>query len=611
MAEITYPLNTPFITGSGSEPQADSANLPVSVNGRGFLIDNFSGDGMMYQRFMRQSIQLLNTQQAQSSADQSLIAPEVWRRSIESWASGAGQPKYDKRESLPERYESSSGMDPWTRWTLRPLNRTTLARTLPAGRCKVSQGNGVTLFCVGTQGYWFDGATYASITFTSAVIDATSDGNFHYTLHTNKEIRKWTDSITSVVFATAPATPVIDKSMLAVVKGFLMLGLANVLYDATSGTPAVVMTHPLASFVWLRACDGLTVAYFLGGSGDKWHILRSAVDATTATKLTPPAVAATLPDGEVALEVASYQGFVLVGTSKGWRFANPAGDGALTYGRLIHTQVPVRCFEGQDRFVWFGMDGQVSPARAPLLGRADLSTFVGDLVPAAADDLQGGTSGAVAYVGTAPNGLRLYAVEGEGVYAEQAIPIASATLTQGAIDFGANDSKKGLYAQVFNEPIAGGTYSVEAFYDGSLTADSIGAGTSFGSVSSGNMGLREKFTSVSLRITIAPDATSNLYPIINRVEVRSVPIPGSANEWRIPLVVKDTIEYDGATYSRSAEEDFDMLLGLVNSRATFAYREGSRQYQLFATEYAWMPQHLTESMTSFEGTFVLTAREVL
>ena len=49
-----------------------------------------------------------------------------------------------------------------------------------------------------------------------------------------------------------------------------------------------------------------------------------------------------------------YAGFVLIGSSKGVRFAVPGGNANLTIGALIETDEAVRCFEGQGPHVWFG-----------------------------------------------------------------------------------------------------------------------------------------------------------------------------------------------------------------------------------------------------------------
>ena len=129
--QITWPLAEPFYTGPGAVP-IEEVGLPCAVNGRGFLIDFSDQPGYLY-RFRQTSVNLLNTQQAASGGDQSQVPPEVWRRSIESWNGGAGQSEYDRSDSVPTRFRSSSNVDVWTPWQVSLLHDTTQVLNLPPG----------------------------------------------------------------------------------------------------------------------------------------------------------------------------------------------------------------------------------------------------------------------------------------------------------------------------------------------------------------------------------------------------------------------------------------------------------------------------------------------
>jgi hypothetical protein len=93
------------------------------------------------------------------------------------------------------------------------------------------------------------------------------------------------------------------------------------------------------------------------------------------------------------------------------------------------------------------------------------------------------------------------------------------------------------------------------------------------------------------------------------VEFRAVAVPGRSSEWKVPLLVHTAIDFENATEGRDVISDYDALISLVETRRTFAYREGSRQYVVYATDFVWAPRFLTEDGRTFQGTFLLTMRE--
>ena len=125
---------------------------------------------------------------------------------------------------------------------------------------------------------------------------------------------------------------------------------ANQLYEVTSGTPALVYTHPQTAYRWTDGTDAPDGTYFLGGAGDKYQVHRLIVD-DSGTLLTPT-VAVTLPDGEIGYCISEYLGFIFIGNMSGIRMAL-LNNGLLTLGALIETNSPVYDFEGQNQFVWY------------------------------------------------------------------------------------------------------------------------------------------------------------------------------------------------------------------------------------------------------------------
>jgi hypothetical protein len=601
--EITETFEEPFYTGSAAAALPEKTGYDVALDGRGYMID-----WTAQIPYSRRSVALLNTQQAQSGGDQSQTPPEIWRRSIESWHQGNGQARLDRDDSLPYRFSVSEGVDVWTPWQVSLLHSVTIAQTLDDGFSRTLTIDGYVVVIVGDTGYWYDTSaqTWTEVDFGDDVVDAASDGSTIYLLLDDGTVDTYTaPAVTATLVSSAVSDFSTTRSMIAVIKGFLVIGNLNILYDATSGTPAEIYTHPNAGWNWKAGCDGQNVGYLIGGTGDRWHVFGVPLkdDATT---LDPPTIATTLPDGEIPTTLASYLGYVLIGSQRGFRLAQADGSGALTYGRLVVTDAPVECFEGQDRFVWFGRSVPDSKAG---LGRADLSTFTSPLTPAVANDLSqadGGRVGGCATVGD----RRLFVVDGVGVFLEDLTGyVDSGYIEMGGLTFGSTDLKQGTYAQVFYEKITnGGTIYLDYRADGG-TWETIGQSVS--GVTMGNVPLTKSFTTVEIRVRLEPDTVDGTHtPVLNRTEVRALVIPGRASEWTIPLIVADVLQYEGATEPRDIISDFDHLLGLAQSRKPFILREGIRNVGVFATDYYWFPMKESEGMRSHEGTFVLTLKEI-
>jgi hypothetical protein len=365
--------------------------------------------------------------------------------------------------------------------------------------------------------------------------------------------------------------------------------------------------------------------------GDRWHVFGMSIKPS-GSALDPPVVAATLPDGEFAYSLATYLGYVLIGVNSGWRFGMPESSGAVTYGQLIETPGPVRCFEGQDRFVWFGMSmrrpvgpvtktqdsGRTVFSDSAGLGRADLSVFVAPMTPAAASDLTGPHYGevyAVASVGDEYDGYgkRVFSISsptGGGVYVEDDHLCPTGYLDSGSMSFNSGDLKMGLYAQVYHETLYGEVV-LEMANDLDGTFVEMGRNSRRGSIAMENIRYPRAFHAVDQRIILNRDAEDpTLGPRITRTEFRAVNVPGRATEWRIPLFVHEDTHYRNAEKTRDVVSDYDFLLSLVQSRKEFIYREGDRFWRLHAFDFTWVPYRLTSDAKTYQGTMLLTCREI-
>jgi len=602
-------------------------SMPVSVDGRGFMVDMDPNLGY-YHSFQRTTVSLLNTQQSQSGMDQSVVSPEVWRRTMDSWHMGAQQKHLDREDSVVARYSRSIGIDPWDKYGARLLHSVDQIVGLGEGAEARLEAIGSRLFAMydSTVYSWADPTTAPDETHAlpASGLSICSDGEALYVLCSDGSINRRAASGTWSTFATVTLAST-TKVMLAYVKGHIVLGNGPSLYDVTSASPSLIYTHPLADWWWRDASEGLSVIYILGGMGDRWHLHSVGINTTT-TALQPPVVAATLPDGEVAYAVATYLGYVLIGVNGGWRFGMPDSTGAVTYGRLVRTEKPVLCFEGQDRFVWFGLsygsgisDSEGVYCESAGIGRLDLSSFVAPMTPASSSDLAtptstvGVTRSVVSLVDPTIEGFgrRVFSVDGVGIYLESDLYVGTGYLETGEATFASNDKKMGLYAQVFHDPLANGQEVDAAVkYESSVGWLGLGSNAADGSTSMGNLDLHEPFNTLDMRITLLCGAGAASTPTLRRTEFRAVDIPGKASEWRIPLIITDQSNWDDVPHAQSVTSDYDFLVALVQQRKQFIFREGDRLNELVAVDFLWRPLNLAEDRSFFRGDFILYAREI-
>jgi hypothetical protein len=646
--QITALPNEPYFEAPLGDKPDEPWNFPVSIDARPFLVDTTL---TYYQAFARRAVQLLNTQNTgDKTGDSVALPPEVWRRNMDSWHLGMGQERFDRTDSLDHRYHDSRHISPWDQWGISLLPETTKAMNLPAGPSRMVVVNNVDVFVgCGTDGHWFVGGVRGvaptNFPLPADLLDACSDGARLYVLLSNGEIHTiLPGALTTTHYATLPVIPQAGRGMLAFTKGFLIAGSNNLLYTFPLGVPTLLFTAPSPSHTWRAACEGLSVGYVLGGSGDRWSVYRMGINST-ATNLDPPIVAATVPDGEIGYSVASYLGYVLIGLNTGWRFGMPNGNGDLTFGQLVDTTAPVQCFEGQDRFVWYGqslsasavaqrvtrekqVDPQPKDSRRPSqrafgvyscgLGRADLSNFVAPMTPAYCNDLDVtsptavfGVVSNVITVGAGPeqSGYRVFTVDGNGVYTQAETLCEEGWLTQGAMSFGTADEKRGMYALGFHDALVGSVYVDVRLDDGGWRQ--IGADTFEESVSMGKMPMHEAFHLAELRYRLERDAPADkIGPRFTRAEFRCIPIPGTTTEWHIPLILSQDIIFENNREIRDTYEDYQYLVGLVQQRKRFVYREGGHRWTLVAVDMEFHHRNLTPRGDSYQGIFHLIAREL-
>jgi hypothetical protein len=623
MAEITDTFSEPFYgSSSTSSLSSDFGANVVGIAGRPYLIDNTGG------KYNRRALAVVQQRNTSDQRDILLLPQDIWRQSVSSWHYGAGQANQDRDEAFPARFYESFGIDPWTRYEM-----TLLPETLQLGGSANTFTGDVwltlhddELIVVNDESLYFYNELAASAVAVSTIVPAAGNpiisiadnGHIITTLHANGDIYK-TNS-TSTLFKTLSGA-----NSLEWVKDYLIVGHANVLKNATGGgAPTTIYTHPDSDYRWVDYAPGRSAIYALGGIGNRYQVHRIMINED-GTDFVTAIVAATLPDGEIGYSIGEYLGYIFIGTNHGIRMAEMNSDGSLTLGPQIPTAQAVKCFEGEERFVWFG-NSEIDPKYTPIddevfpsgvvcgLGRMDLTQFtVGPLSPAYANDLfTSNESGK--HVNSVLTYLdkRVFTVSGGGVYFEGENKVPSGWLTQGKMSFSVEDLKAALYQQAKWEPGCAGKLYLDIAFDAATYGRYARLTISPNNNRSDNLSLRgTQFSLLDLRMVINRCPTDNtVAPRITRWEFRSSPIKGRASRWEVPILNFEEIEINGVKYTRNVANEVDTLMNLVESGQVFTYQESGRSYQVHARDFLWQPETLSPSGKGWQGTFTIVIEEV-
>ncbi len=632
MAEITREFDEPFYGdgNGGSSPLSNFSPSVVGIAGVPYLLDTESGN------YRRESFDVVQQRNNASQRDVLLLPQDVWRQQSESWHLGSGQSNLDRDNSLIYRFEQSFGVDPFAdQWQYRLLKKTSLLQgsDLLEGELWLTTTEN-NLAIVNTAGvYWYSSLGSASVGSTAApasstIVDIANDGYIvTFLAHDpSKSNVYYVDSPAGTVTQWGSANYTLNATFIAWEKDYLLVGDGNVLKQAPkSGGANTVYTHPDSAFRWYSAASGDSCIYVLGRLGDRTTIHRVNIKQD-GTGLLPCIVAATLPDGEIGYTIESYLGFILIGTSKGVRVASVANtNGDLTLGPVIPTAQPVRCFEGQDRFVWYGnseMDSAYTvtgtqyyptfPTTCSGLGRMDLSsTTTSALTPAYIQDIAATsvTPNVVRSVRTFED-KRVFSVDDEGVWYESDEYMDAGWLKEGTMSFGVEDLKTALYLQAKWLPLTG-KISLDVNYDSGVF-QRVGTMQIQGSIRSTNLSLGgNQFSRMNGRVLLERKADEpETTPVFTRWEMRAIPAKGRASRWTLPVMNYEEIEIDGVKYTRDCLQVLNTLLGYGYNGKLFTLQESGQSYQVHVKDYLWQPEKLTINGKAWQGILTLTVEEV-
>lgn len=449
------PHAQPYYLGAGTATEAASGLVDVAVGGHPYMID-WKADIPL----ARRSIPVIKPQQDSSETPgQQSINPEgFWRATGESWHYGAGQPFFDRKDSNPFRFRTSQGMNVWEEWNLS-LHQTIDFKILSAATNQK-------MVVAGSFLYYTDGTTLrrtgditpGSPTFTTITgtpgtqpTDITTDG-FNVIICCGATGIWKTTRGAAAVGGAAHITGTV--SVLGFAKNRFLAAQANMVYDISALTtgaggalPAALFTHPNTDFSWVGFAEGETAIYAAGFSGDKSLIYRFGLNPD-GTALDAPVVAGRLEEGEIVSTIYGYLGrYLFIGTNKGLHLALVQDSGDLRIGARIDTPGTVRCFEGQNEFVWFGYSQFASSPAATGLGRLSLKTFVNTdlLLPAYASDLMVELFSNDVRSLVTFNDLRVFVLDQVGIVAEDPDNLViSGHLDTGEISYNITEQKIGV-----------------------------------------------------------------------------------------------------------------------------------------------------------------------
>lgn len=600
------PFGEPWYLGEGSSSAVAAKLLEAALGGRPYRI-NWDAENPL--RYIPVETMRQQADQSDSPGEQSLNPESLWRRTGESWHLGAGQSRFDRKDSSEFQFNTSQGVDIWDKWQLTLLKDTV--------EKKSSANTNLRFAVAGSHLYWTDGTSIQYITdLTTAIQDITgepgtapssivSDGFNVWTAHGASGIYKTTRGAATTASHITGSVGVLGYVRNRVLATSLD---GRSLYDVTAlavggapgALPAALFTHGNTDFDFIGFAECMGYIYAAGFSGDKSLIYKTAVKED-GTALDQPSVAAELPDGEIVTCIYGYLGrFVFIGTSLGWRFAVVGGNGDLQLGARVNTDNSVLCAEGQGEFIWYGLTNYSETHSG--LGRLSTAKFsdINNLVPAYASDLMVEGQGAIQSVVTF-QGKRVFSVAGDGIYYEGTNCVESGHIDTGEVSYGMTEPKVGLWFNLQHE-VEHGSFEVLVSVDGEAF---ISIGTRLATDQpSGSLGLGEvvassyEFRLVLNRDVVDPTGCPVLLSWLFRVQPRpEVTTLIVATVFLAPEVesLVDTTQF----YDTSVERDFIQRIHREKTITTFQVYEES--HSVILEQYDIRSQGVVEGINGRKG----------
>lgn len=611
------PFSEPYYLGAGVA-DLTTTDTDVAFAGRPYMIDWTAEVPLQHV-----SIPITRQQQdtSDSPGEQSINPEGLWRRFAESWHLGAGQDRFDRKNSSPYRFRASQGVNVWDRWQLSLLPDTSSIYASAEATQRLAVAGGRLYHSAGQSLFFRTTLAGADTTVTggpAATIQSIATNGYRvWTAHGASGIYM-TDRTISTMASHITGT----VALLAYVKNRVMAANGPSIYDVTSlavgaggALPAALFTHGNTDWNWVGFADSQEFIFAAGYSGDK-SLIYSIGITSDGTALGAPVVAGTLPDGETITGVYGYLGrFLVLGSNKGIRLALVGEGGGLTIGALIETSSPVKVFEGQGRFIWYGLTAFTGTNSG--LGRLSTGEFsdLDNFVPAYASDLMAsGTSNEVMGIVTFEN-RRVFVISGVGVYAEHATDlVASGYIETGTINYGMTENKTALFLDTKIE----GPSGTDASITFALATDG-GAYASVGTqtlTSMDTMSLDETIGSdFEIRLTFTRDAgTASEGLTLLSWLLRVQPSPLVTNLiYATILLAPDITTLNDTPLDYNTESELELIEGYSRSKEVTTFQRKGRSYSVILEDYQMDFKKIVDDhngMTGFNASCLLKLKRV-
>jgi len=609
-AAAYYPAPA-YYSGTGSSELVPDI-YPIAINGRPYLLDMASNEfSRVFDARVRDSVD-----QSTEPGEASLNPQGLWRRSQSSWHYGAGQQYADTADAEAFRFNTSKGVNPWTRGRLTLLSDTSQALSsansnlymvTASSRLYLSDGQNVK--------FTTDLSSFTTVTGTAAsnIYSLASDGYSVFYSYANGDIDQTNAGIsTSSAYITG-----IEAGKMGYVKGRLMVGgqgvdkhrLWNITTTPTSSAnnPSPLFSHPNTNFEWVGFAAGQNQIYCAGFAGNKSFVYKTAVKAD-GTSLDIPTVAAELPLGETITAIHGYLGYVVIGLQDGFRFCSADDNGNLVVGPRIVLSGQVDEFAGIGKYIYFSYKNFDSTSTG--IGRMDISVFVSTNQPAYASDLMVTGQGAIPDVHEFSN-QPVFTVAGLGLYKQHATNlVSSGYLESGIFRWGVPDPKIVAKLDIRALPL-----------DGSVTlaiSNDNGAYNSFTTWSTSDAkeatieGLEDKAFEAEIKVTLTRDAAGTAGPILTRFMARAFVASLRSQIFTVPLLMHHRLQIQGKEYWQDVDTEMGYLRDLVDTPKVVTYQENQETFPVVVENVQFRIRQLNyaHQENDFEGTAIVVMRSV-
>jgi len=600
-----------FYTGTGATELVPDV-FPIAINGRPYMLDMKTGQfTRQYDARVRDSVD-----QSTEPGESALNPQGLWRRSQSSWHYGAGQEYSDTADAESYRFNTSKGVDVWTRGKLTLLKDTTKVYNSANSNLYVTTAD-TRLYGADGQNvkYTADFVTITTVTGTAAsnIYSIASDGYNVFYSYANGDIDQTNAGVsTSSAYITG-----IEAGKLAYVKGRLMVAgqgtdkhkIWNITTapGSNANNPGALYTHPNTNFNWVGFAGGQSHIYCAGHSGNFSIIYKTAIKAD-GTALDIPTVAGELPQGEIVQAIYGYLGYIILGTTTGFRFCSADDAGNLLIGPLVSVGGSVGAFAGISKYIYFAYTNFDSTSTG--IGRMDISVFISTNQPAYASDLMATAQGTVVDIHEY-NDQPLFTVAGQGVYTPHATNlVSSGYLRSGIYRWGVPDAKFIPKLDLRCLPLAGSvTLSVAS--DG-------GAFHDFTTLSTENVkeetfdGLEDKIFEAEIKVTLARASGATTGPTLTRWMARAYAAPLRSQIFSVPLLMHHKLSVQGREYWQDVDVELGYLRDLVDNPRVVTYQENTETFAVVVENVQMQIQQLSyaHKENDHEGTAIVVMRSV-